>query len=345
MKHHIFRFIIILLIFLSLQSIFTLSGHYPITAKTSVLSNLFSFQSYIDIEYNTSIVQNELSLNKSYNIPLTIIYTSDLPQEFVNKLQPLNRAFFMQSNMIIFGKSMLQQIINVSILNKEAYHWVQMNLTNTRIYVDGIPFKNEEIQVQTSLIFSLLEQAPAQFDHIMLRIECEDLGILRGVSYDALIEFKPVYRPMITITPRDSLQLVKPNDAVNYNITVKNHSNKMIRLTSTILTNESAWNPTINPIYCDIEPDTDTFFIFSVISPATFGWNDDIEKFDILFSTELFPIQENRSIDETYHIELKAKNYGFSTPSFEFIGFALAALCMISLSKILTKKRGGRVDE
>jgi hypothetical protein len=331
-----------LFITLSLLSIFIFSSHYPLEAKTSVLSPLFSFQSYIDIEYNTSIFQNELSLNKSYNIPLTIIYTSDLPIEFVDRLKPLNGALFMQSNWIIFGKSMLQQIINVSILNKEAYHWVQMNLTNTKIYAEGIPFKDEEIRVQTSLIFSPLEQAPAQFDHIMLRIECEDLGILKGVTYDALIEYKPVYRPMITIAPRDSLQLVKPNDAVNYNIIIENHSNKMIRLTSTILTNESTWNPTINPTYCDIEPDTDTFFIFSVISPATFGWHDAIEEFDILFSTELFPIQENRSIDETYHIQLKAKNYGFSTPSFEFIGFALAALCMISLSKIYTKKRGGR---
>jgi hypothetical protein len=331
-KHHFFRFFMIfILVFMSLSV--SNYGMYPVGATSSILAPLFSFQSYIDVDYNASILQGEVSLKRSYNIPLNITYSSDLPEEFVDKLKPLGGFLFMQSNKIIFGQSMLQQVINISILNKEEYPWANINLTNTRIYVDTIPFKDEDVRVQTSLIFSPLERAPAQFDHITLRITCEDLGILKGVMYDSIIEFKPIIQPMISITPQDSLQLLRPNEAVNFNITVENHSNKMFRLTSMLTSNQSNWKPVINPPFCDIEPGTNSSFIYSVISPSTFGWHDDIEEFDIFFSADAFPNNENNSANETYHIQLKAKNYGFSTPSFEFIGFISAVIFLIILSK------------
>jgi len=313
----------------------------PGTANAK-LSDVISFNSYFDIDYNPSLLNQELKINKSINIPITIIYTSDLPEEVVNKLKFLT-INFMWRNQIIFNRSMIQQIVSINLTNTNDITWAHVNLTQNKIYIDEIPYYKREVRLKTSLIISPFEEAPAETEIIKLKISCENLGILKGEESEFIIQFKPRFSPFITITPEESLRLANPRESINYKILIKNHSNKRVRIDSEIITGDPRWFQSINPQSLDIDPNDTSYFMFSAITPDEFGWHDERQEFKINVHVQKFPIWTNNSLNRSYELTLKAKNYGISTPGFTVLG----VFTIISLFSILKKmnskhKRSGK---
>lgn len=327
--HYRCRLIKITIFIVLFFNLFTLINAQSVDAK---ISDHISFYSYFDIEYNSSILNEDLMIHKSVNLPITISYKTDLPKQFVDKFDLIP---FMIRNKIIYGKSLPQQIINISVLNKEEINWAQLNLTTSKFYVGGIPFKGEESRIKTSLILSPFEEAPAEVHTIKLKVECGNLGMLKGAEYETEIQFKPQFIPTVEIKPLDSLRLVAPQKSINFKIIIENFSNKKVRVYSDTITADPKWNPMINPPFLDIDPMDGSNFVFSVISPFDFGWHDAIEEFNINFTTQIFPIRTNSTISGPYQITLEVKNYGFSTPGFELIGF----ICIISAFIVVRKIR------
>lgn len=300
-------------------------------------SDIISFNSYFDLDYNQSLLNQELKINKSLNIPLTIIYTSDFTEDFFNKTKII--PFPLLRNKILFNRSMVQQVVNVHLTNAEEITWAHINLTQNKIYVDEIPYYKQAVKIKISLIISPFEEAPAETETIKLKVSCEDLGILKGAAFTFTIQFKPRFTPLITITPEESLQLTKPGDAINYKIKIKNHSNKQVRIDSKILTTDPKWLQTINPQSMDIDANDSNNFTFSAIPPNEFGWYDERQEFNLTIHAQHFPIQTNNSLNRSYDLTLKAKNYGISTPGFTMIGFFTILLFFFILKKINFKNK------
>jgi len=285
-------------------------------------------------------------INKSINIPITIIYKTDIKENFVDITKKI--LFFLpftMKNKIIYNQSLPQQIIDIIVLNKGEISWAQLNLTTSKIYLDDIPYYNQSSEIKTSLLLSPLEEAPAQNQNIKLRFQCEDLGMIKGAIYETEIEFKPNFIPTVEIQPSNSLRLVKPRKDINFKIIVRNYSNKRVRINSDIIEADTKWKPMINPQFIDINPNNNSNFTFSVISPYEFGLHDNIEEFNIKFTTTIFPLQNNSSIGGPYEITLKVKNYGFSTPGFELIGIFFILILFIFINKIKTHLIHRRFDK
>lgn len=273
-------------------------------------------------------------INQSINIPITIIYKTDLTEDFVNKIK--NILFFlpfMIQNKIIYNKSLPQQIIYLEIMDKEKINWAQINLTQTKIYVDDIPFQNQTIIIKTSLILSPFEEAPSEIQSIRIKVNCSELGILREAIYESEIQFKPRFTPIIEIEAQNSLHLVHPRKNVSFKIIVKNYSNKRVKVNPNIITMDARWRPIINPQTLHIDPNSSSYFIFSILSPYEFGWHDIVQEFQINFTTQIFPLNNNSSITHPYEIILKVKNHGFAIPGFELTGLFVVLITCIFLRK------------
>lgn len=289
------------------------NSHFPI----------FTFNSYIDITPDTSELNKPLAIDQSVNVPITIQYSTDIPPNFLSIIP------FPIRNLILYGSVVApRQKISVDVVNKPD--WADITVSDKDILLD-IPFKGTPSTRETTLILSPYEEAPAQPYTITIRASCERIGRVNGFNISSDIVFTPSFVPTISITPENPTRTVSPREMINFKITVKNEANKKARVTPTIETNDSRWNPsewnpTINPPFHDISPGDTATFIFSVYSPYDFGWHNDMGVFKIDFTAQIFPIREDAPVGGPYSIYLRVNNYGFSIPGFELVVFTVVLL-------------------
>ena len=287
---------------------------------------LLSFNSYIDIEYDSEPLNEDLAIEKSINIPLTIKYRTDVPEGFPVVIP---NALWQIKNWILYG-SMIgpMQKIHVEVVDKPS--WADISISQPDMFIN-IPTGSEETSISTSLVISPREEAPAVPQSIVLKVECDTIGRINGVTFEETVHFTPSFVPTITITPENPTRTVTPRESVNFKIAVKNNANKKIRVTPAVVgIDTDKWTPTINPPFHDIESAGQEEFIFSIYTPYDFGWHNEIESFQIDFTAKIFPLREEATVGGPYSIYLRVNNYGFSTPGFELLTF-VAALVIAGL--------------
>ena len=104
---------------------------------------LFSFNSYIDIDYEP--YNEPLPIDQSINIPLTVRYWVDVPGAL------LHSPFFRLKNWFLFGTFIApMQKIHLSVLNEPE--WCTAYISNPNLLVD---IDNEVKEVTTNLIISV----------------------------------------------------------------------------------------------------------------------------------------------------------------------------------------------
>ncbi len=286
---------------------------------------VFTFNSYIDIIPDTSPLNEPLTIDQSVNVPITIQYSTDVPPNFLGFLGLPIR------NLILYGSIVApKQKITLEVINKPE--WADITISNKEILVD-IPVKGTPSKKETTLALSPYEEAPAQPYTITIRASCGKIWRVNGfnISYD--IVFTPSFVPTISITPENPTRTVGPREMINFKITVKNEANKKARVIPSIDTNDSAWNPTINPPFHDIAPGDTATFIFSVYSPYNFGWHNEIKTFKIDFIAQIFPLREDAPVGGPYSIYLRVNNYGFSLPGFELVIFMIVLVGVAFIMK------------
>jgi len=304
-----------------------------VSAEESMADNsdpkLFSFNSYIQIEYDTEPLNDNLEIDQSINVPLSITYKTDVPTNFLGIFP------WQLKNIILYG-SMIgpMQQITLEVLKKPE--WADITLSKKDILTD-IPVKGSPTTEQTSLVLSPYEEAPAQPYTITIRASCGQIGRINSFSTEVDIVFTPSFVPTVTIVPENPTRTVGPRESVNFEISVKNEANKKARITPRLNSNTSAsgWSPTINPPFFDILPGDEEVFVFSVYTPYDFGWHNEIQSFQIDFTTQIFPLQEDAPKGGPYAIYLRINNYGFSTPGFEL----LPILAALGIAAILVRKK------
>lgn len=288
---------------------------------------LFSFNSYIRIEYDTSPLDQNLDIDQSINVPLTISYETDVPKEFLKFLPWQLRNIFIYGSMI----GPMQQI-TLEVLRKP--NWADITLSQRDILV-SIPFEGDPTKETTSLVLAPYEEAPAQPYTITIKASSRQIGRINSFSTEVDIVFTPSFVPTVTIVPDKPTRKVGPQESVNFNIRVKNEANKKARITPQLVTSVAEWSPTINPPFFDIEPGNEESFIFSVYTPYDFGWHNEIQAFQIDFTTQIFPLRDDAPKGGPYSIFLRINNYGFSTPGFEILPILLA----LGIAGIMFRKK------
>jgi hypothetical protein len=287
---------------------------------------IYSFNSYIDIEYDPTPLNQNLVIDESINVPLTIRYWTDVPEGFMQYFP------WQLRNIFLFGSPIGPMAqIHVEIVDRPE--WANIYISQPDILTD-IPFKPEEKKVNTSLILSPRIEAPAVSYTITLNVECQTIHRINGITYQESLDFTPSFVPTIDITPEDPTRTVGPRESVDFKITVKNMGNKLTKVTPELVNPDAKWVPTINPPVQEIQPQEEEVFTFSIYTPYDFGWHNEIQSFQIEFTTEVFPYRPD-SPSDTRSIYLRVNNYGFSTPGFEVLTL-LAALMIVAL---IIKKR------
>ena len=315
--------LIISILILSVIAIFT-----PVsTVSAADRIKLFSFNSYIDIVYDPAPLNEDLQIEKSINIPLTIKYKTDIPERFL-PLMP-----WQLKNIILYG-SMIGPMQKIHIEVVDSPDWADIYISQPDNFAN-IPDETTEVEITTSLVISPYEDAPAKPASIVLQVETETIGRINGVTFKETVPFTPSFIPTVSLSTDKPIRTIGPHESVNFEITVRNNANKKIRVTPKIVGDYSDWTPTINPSFDDIEAGQERVFTYSIIAPFDFGWHNEIESFEIDFTAQIFPLREEAAVGGPYPFYLRVNNYGFSTPGFEVITL-LAALFFVGI--ILRKK-------
>ncbi len=316
------------ILIISAFSVFT-GGIHKENIVSAQRPMLLKFNSYLDIEYDPTPLNEDLAIDKSINIPLTIKYQTDIPENFL----PIISMFAWQiRNMVLYGSIIgPMQKIHIEVVDKPD--WADIFISQPDTYVD-IPFQGTVSEKTTSLVISPREEAPAVPQSIILKVSCLAIGRIKSIEFQETVSFTPSFIPTITIIPENPTRTVGPRASVEYKITVKNNANKKIRVTPQLGNIASKWTPTMNPPFNDIAPEGQEDFIFSIYTPYDFGWHNEIESFEIDFTAQIFPLREQAPVGGPYSIYLRINNYGFSTPGFE----VLTLIAAIAIAGILFKK-------
>jgi hypothetical protein len=224
------------------------------------------------------------------------------------------------------------QAITLEVVNKPD--WADTTITQKSVLTD-IPNKGTPAEEDTSLVLSPYEEAPAQPYTITIKATCGTIGRINGFEIEEDIVFTPSFVPTIQITPENPTRTVGPRESVNFKINIKNEGNKKTRVTPEVKTTIEGWVPTINPPFYDISPGGQGDFVFSIYTPYDFGWHNEIQAFQIDFTSQIFPLREDAPVGGPYSIYLRINNYGFSTPGFELI----VLLAAFIVAGIFIKKR------
>lgn len=292
---------------------------------------LFTFNSYIDIEYDASALNKNLAIDESISVPVRIKYWTNVPENFLWWIPS-----WQIRNWILFGAPIgPMQTIHLEVIDRPD--WADIHLTQPDVLVN-IPTGTEERMVNTTLVVSPKVEAPSTSYTIALKAKCNNIGRINSYETEESVTFTPSFVPTVSITPENPTRTVGPRESINFKITVKNEANKKARIIPNLNSSDvGEWSPTINPPFFDIPSGGQEEFVFSIYTPYDFGWHNEIQSFRIDFTTKIFPLREDAPVGGPYPIYLRVNNYGFSTPGFEIITL-LAAIVILGF--IIKKKNG-----
>jgi len=294
---------------------------------TTASAKLISFHSYMDLSYDTSILNKPLQIDVAIAIPITVKFWTDIPDVFGKIPWPFN-------NLILFGSSIVpMQSIHLELL--DAPDWANIYFSSPDIISD-IPFKQDGVkEIISDLVISPKIEAPAESQKITIKVSIEAIGRLNSYTFQKVISFTPSFIPTISIETDNPIRTVGPHQSVSFKITVKNLGNKITRVTPSFIGEDQKWTTTINPPNFEIYPKQESTFVFSLITPYDFGWHNEYGRFQIDFNSEVYPFISG-SATNNESIYLVVNNNGFSLPGFEFLVVIIAFIVTVA---IIQKRR------
>jgi hypothetical protein len=306
---------------------------YPtVKAEETRSLALYTFNSYIYIEYDATPLNEPLSIDESKSVQVTVKYKTDVPENFLQFLP------WQIKNILIFGSVIgPMQTIHLEIIDEPE--WADIYLTTPDVIMD-IPVGSEINEQKITLVLSPKIEAPATPETISIRATSKEIGRINSATMDVAVPFTPSFVPTITIIPENPTRTVSPRESVNFKISVTNEANKKARITPSPSTNGSIndWSPTINPPFMDLNPGASGDFTYSIYTPHSFGWHNDMQAFQIDFTAQIFPLQADAPEGGPYPIYLRVNNYGFSLPGFEGITILAAIFVVVMIIGYKNKK-------
>ncbi len=281
MKNAILGTIVLLLVF-------NIFSPIVVFADLNQQTKLLGFSSYIDIEYDSSILNENLAIDRSVSVPITIKYWTDIPKIFLN---PLWNSIWPVRNIFLFGKLFApMQKIHIEIIDPPD--WAKIYFSTPDI-LTNIPI-GETMLVDTNLVISPRIDAPAVSYRTTIRASCESIKRVEGTSYEENIDFTPAYVPAIAIIPSEASVTSPPNKKTTIPIEIKNHANAISSITPSLVSNLSDFSIKIDPTSLVLNTDETGTFNLQVTPPLNFTGNETVE---VSFTMKRYPYREGSAID------------------------------------------------
>lgn len=244
-----------------------------------ILPNL-TYNSYLYIDVNTTPLQTPVQFGITTTVPVTVRYTTDIPEKI--SLYLPSRLL----NRFLFGNATASsQTIHLSI--EDNPQWATISLSEEDFTVE-IPFENEYKTIETNLNIFLGEDAPAAGYYLGIKAVCNKVGRVQASMLDTSIIFTPDYQPCMTITGNTTIQ-VNQLETKNMTITVKNCGNAKSRITAQLVNCPHEINCSITPNYQNIMVNNDSTFNLLISPSKNITGNQTIE---VLFSNAKYPVEE-----------------------------------------------------
>jgi hypothetical protein len=251
--------------------------------KTTDSEYLINYPSYVDLDYNSSVLEKELIIGQSYALPLTISYWTRIPDNFIKFLPETLR------NLILFDQKYPPlQTITISVLDEPE--WATISFSSSTLTLP-IPIDDSVYQVDTILSIIVHKNAPAQSYTIDIQAQWESIGKLSGGTYQESISFTPAFIPRIDISVDDHYISAAPMEEITIPIDVMNMGNKMARVIPRFIGLYEGWNTVIDPPVREIPTKDISQFMVRLRTPDGFSG---FKTVHIQFDVESYPIKEGR---------------------------------------------------
>ena len=238
---------------------------------------LISYNLYLDFQYNLSLLNYPIPLNQRINIPVEVVYWTDIPDFYLFLPWRIK-------NLILFRQCISPLIVfNLEVKNNPD--WANIYFTSP-ILLGDIPFDSDgKYELATNLLILLYDTAPCESYKLDIKASSESIGRLNGYTYQESIEFTPEFRPGIELSGFESI-ITPPLEEVEFPIHIKNTGNKISRITPQMGNIPLLWSPYFNtsPIVI-IVGDTVTIGL-SVTAPNDFSG---AKIFYVNFLVEIYP--------------------------------------------------------
>jgi hypothetical protein len=245
---------------------------------------LFSFDSYIDIDIDDSVLNGTIPPDYSVSVPVIISYWTDLPQHFLWFIPWRIRNLFLFHS---FRHPL--QTIHLEVNN--IPDWANIYFSSPDIFTD-IPYEGETFEFYTQLIISVREWAPSESYRLDLESFCKDVGRINGQDYRCSIEITPAYvpcleinSPQFTITPQNQTTVIPLN--------ISNCGNKRTRVYVSIEENPQGFQLTFIPDNILLEI-SETRQIFLKVIPSSYFIGDEI--IPIEFTAKSYPYHPDSAV-------------------------------------------------
>ena len=264
------------------------------TGEDNEQTYLISWNSYVDMDIDTSPLNKPFDIGVSQNLPITISYWTDIP-DFFRKIPSLITYNF------LFGQSVGQvQELHIEVLNTPD--WANIYFSPSVVMSD-IPFESEEKKlIQVDMIISLNPEAPPEKYKIDLEVSCDQFKRLNGFSYQESTDFTPAYFPCLQINSPLNINITQ-EETKNITIQVINCGNEKSKITPTVIENTHNLSFQLSPGQLTIEKNNTGIFELQVTPSSKNIGNTTI---NMNFKTERHPFKNYSSeLNKPYDIALQ----------------------------------------
>lgn len=232
---------------------FTVSANFIGIKNNIDVNKIFSYNSFLDLSYDTSPFEDPVPLNKTVTIPITVEYWTDLPNFF--SWFP----FVFLTNLFLFGQMNTPEL-KIQIDIPSTPDWANIVVSAPEINISDIPVKSQgRMSSTTNINITLTDEAPALPQKMNISATCDTIGRINGSSYQETIFFTPAFNPCLQIDGPDILSFNKTNSK-NVSVTVTNCGNGACKIIPSSRKEFQNFSINISPSFQDLSIDENKTF-------------------------------------------------------------------------------------
>lgn len=333
MTKHLRTLKVTFLIGIFLLSLFTFSTISPQSSTASARKNyIISYPAVISVTIDPTSLED---LNKPINIDTALLVKLQIGYSVLVPEKLLNFPLPLLGNLIVFGSTVaFPQMIHLEIEGKPE--WADIALLTPDIYIST--YSNTPQYTTADMIITPYYDAPAVPKSITIRAEAGARGRIQEISYTTMLNFQPEFIPQISVEVDNPVRNAGPRQAINYQIKIKNMGNKEAIVKGLISDAPTEWAALLTPTQLPIGPGQEATMTFSITTPYSFGWHDDLRTFTISLTPERSPPTTPPLTGTPNIVQVSINSVGFAIPGFEPTLLLAALVILLAISRIRKKK-------
>lgn len=281
-KRNIVIVVLCVLILSSIQLI--QSQHNEPHQKTSINNTYILYNSYIDIDVDRSLLNKPLGIGVSHGIPVTIRYSTDIPNNLFAFLPE------MLKNRYFFG-SCSHPIQTIDLRINQIIDGVEIFFSDPRLFVP-IPTGSDVYEAETILYIIPNTEIHAASLSLTITASCSPVGKIRANQYSETISFSFSFNPLIDIDIDTTLFYAPPTTTIDIPITVTNKGNKDMRLSLSLDNPDASWLTIYSPSNHYLAIGSSGSFTFTFTAPHDFSG---FKTFNLQCIAEIYPYNPDAS--------------------------------------------------